>query len=83
MRNGLIIDTNGTKCWYRHGKFHRTDGPAVERANGDKFWYRHGKLHRKDGPAIEYANGDKFWYINDRTFTTIWTCKFKYVQYNY
>lgn len=25
-----IIYSNGSKRWYRHGKLHRLDGPAVE-----------------------------------------------------
>jgi len=31
------------KSWYRHGKRHREEGPAVEYADGRKEWYRHGK----------------------------------------
>ncbi len=31
------------KSWYRKGKRHREDGPAVEHADGRKGWYRHGK----------------------------------------
>ena len=59
---GCLIDTNGNKHWYKDGKQHREDGPAVEKANGDKFWYKDGKLHREDGPAVEWTNGDKEWY---------------------
>jgi len=62
MRNGLIIDEDGDKHWYKNNLLHREDGPAVERANGLKFWYLKGKLHREDGPALEYFNGDKAWY---------------------
>lgn len=28
----------------RNGKFHRTDGPAIEYADGTKYWYLNGKL---------------------------------------
>jgi hypothetical protein len=56
------IDTDGTKRWYKNGKLHRDDGPAVEFANGDKGWYRNGQFHRDDGPALEYADGTKRWY---------------------
>ena len=35
---------DGTKEWYRDGKLHREDGPAVERSNGTKEWYRDGIL---------------------------------------
>jgi hypothetical protein len=46
-----------------NGVWHKTDGPAVERANGDKFWYLNGVQHRTDGPAIEGV-GYKAWYLN-------------------
>jgi hypothetical protein len=55
------VHDNGTKYWYRDGKYHREDGPAIEFADGDKFWYRDGKRHREDGPACE-SNGDKVWF---------------------
>ena len=42
MKDGLNIDSNGTKCWYLNGKFHRTDGPAIEHSNGSKHWYING-----------------------------------------
>jgi hypothetical protein len=39
MKNGLIVDNEGTKHWYLNGKYHREDGPAIEYANGDKeYW---------------------------------------------
>ena len=63
------IYKNGDEFWYRNGKLHREDGPAVEWTDGSKFWYRNGKYHREDGPAIEYANGDKFWYRNGKQRT--------------
>jgi len=53
---------DGNKYWYRDGKRHREDGPALELANGNKYWYRDGKPHREDGPAIEGANGEKCWF---------------------
>ena len=59
------VDTNGTKCWYLNGKFHREDGPAIEYADGDKRWYLNGNLHREDGPAVE----DKCWYLNGKELT--------------
>jgi len=35
---------NGTKYWLLNGKYHRTDGPAVERSDGaTKFWYLNDK----------------------------------------
>jgi len=52
-------DEDGTKEWYRNGKLHREDGPAIEYNYGTKYWYRNGKLHREDGPAIEDSDGTK------------------------
>jgi hypothetical protein len=64
MKNGLEIDRFGNKYWYKNGKLHRDDGPAMELVNGDKEWYKDGKCHRNNGPAVE-EDGDKFWYKND------------------
>ena len=38
MKNGLIVEHN-TKRWYKDGKLHREDGPAIEWADGVKDWY--------------------------------------------
>ena len=38
MKNGLVIDSYGTKRWYQNGQLHREDGPAVEYADGTKSW---------------------------------------------
>lgn len=62
---GKIRNKNGDLCYYKDGKLHREDGPAVEFSNGTKEWYLKGKLHRENGPAIEYKNGDKRFFIND------------------
>jgi len=64
MKNGMVIDKDGSKSWWLNGERHRVDGPAVEWAYGTKAWYLNGKLHREDGPAKEWANGSKFWYLN-------------------
>ena len=64
MRNGLIINENGTKRYYLNDLPHRVDGPAIEWPNGNKFWYLNGDLHRVDGPAMEFTNGNKSWYLN-------------------
>jgi hypothetical protein len=56
------ISSNGDQVWYRGGKRHRDDGPAVIHASGTQSWYRNGKRHRDDGPAVIYANGDQIWY---------------------
>lgn len=59
---GSVEYLNISKCWYKKGKLHREDGPAVERVDGDKYWYKEDKLHREDGPAVELVRGQKEWY---------------------
>ena len=55
---------NGIKWWYRYGKIHRAELPAIIYPNGDKRWYWNGERHRENAPAVEYASGAKFWYWN-------------------
>lgn len=54
-------EEGGCKYWYKLGKYHREDGPAIDWILG-KEWWREGRLHRDDGPAIEKINGCKMWY---------------------
>ena len=61
---------NGSKCWYRNGRLHREDGPALIFINGDKYWRHSGRWHIKDGHAVEYANGDKLYYLNGKRHRT-------------
>ena len=64
VKNGRYENLYGTVRWYKDGKFHREDGPALEQADGTKSWFLNGEHHREDGPAIEYSNGNKQWYLN-------------------
>jgi len=34
---------SGTKYWFRDGKRHRLDGPALEYASGTKEWFLDGE----------------------------------------
>jgi len=43
LLNGCVVDLKGDKHWYKDGKIHREDGPAVERAGGSRCWYLKGK----------------------------------------
>ena len=65
---GCLIDSYNDIAWYKDGKRHRDDGPAIECANGNKEWLKNGKMHREDGPSWECANGDKLWYLNDKQY---------------
>ena len=48
--------------YYKDGKKHREDGPAVELKNGSSQWFINGNLHREDGPAVEGCDGTREWY---------------------
>jgi hypothetical protein len=43
MNNGMIEHADGYRGWYRDGKLHREDGPALEYADGRRVWYREGR----------------------------------------
>jgi|JI10StandDraft_1071094.scaffolds.fasta_scaffold12366_2 hypothetical protein len=68
---GITEFLNGSKRWYKDGKYHRIDGPAIEFANGTKEWYKEGKYHRLDGPAIEWSDGGKAWYLEDENYRQV------------
>jgi hypothetical protein len=65
LNKEITIKINKLKIrWYKNGKYHREDGPAIEYENGVKYWFINDFLHREDGPAIEYSNGTKKWFKN-------------------
>ena len=53
MKQGLHINENGIKRWYKDGQLHRIGGPAVQYPNGKDEWYQWGLLHREDGPRMD------------------------------
>lgn len=57
---------DGSKEWRRHGKLHRTNGPALVCADGMQQWCQYGKLHREGGPARIYGDGREEWWLNDQ-----------------
>jgi hypothetical protein len=52
IRDGMHTDQHCTKRWYKNGKLHREDGPAVIHRDGAKEWYWNDRRHRSDGPAV-------------------------------
>lgn len=52
--------------WYKHGKLHKQDGPAVTSPSGYHQWWVNGKEHRVDGPAQISPDGSESWYINGK-----------------
>jgi hypothetical protein len=67
---GIVEYLYGTKEWFKEGKLHREDGPAIEHENGLKEWWVEDILHRTDGPAVEYPNGSKEWWIEGKQIPT-------------
>lgn len=70
--NGMVnflFDRSGTKCrrkcYYKNGRFHRKNKPAVIEYYEDgelmcEKWYKNGEYHREDGPAdISYHKNGK------------------------
>ena len=39
----MIQDNYGNKRWYKEGKFHREDGPAIEYADGRKEYWKNDR----------------------------------------
>jgi hypothetical protein len=52
---------DGTVKWYKNGKLHKEDGPAITFFFGQKEWWINGQKHRDDGPAIIKADGSEYW----------------------
>lgn len=38
-----VIRTTLRLKYFRHGRYHRLDGPAVLWVNGDLYWYQYGE----------------------------------------
>ena len=45
---GILIDCSGNELWLLNGKYHRTDGPAVQYINRSKSWYLNGEYLTKE-----------------------------------
>jgi hypothetical protein len=65
-RQGKYIGHRGVQRWFKDGKLHREDGPAIIESDGSEYWYKNGKLHREDGPAIACKDGTKHYYLNGK-----------------
>ena len=61
----VVCDKDAVK-WYRKGKLHRDNEPAVLYTNGTREWYQNGLLHRTDGPAVIYTPTRQEWWINGK-----------------
>ena len=55
---GIAECPNGTKVWYKEGKRHREDGPAVIYSGGGNQWWIDGNWYPFTGPVyIQNSNG--------------------------
>ena len=61
-----VIEFSNRKEWYKNGKLHRINGPAVEYKNGCKKWYKNGILYKECGPDIIFDRIQKKWFINKK-----------------
>ena len=66
----LSLATEST-MYYKEGKLHREDGPAIEFPDGGKHWFKDGNHHRVNGPAVEYSSGCKEWWVDDFLYMAI------------
>jgi len=48
MKNGLIVDEDGTEKYYKDNKLHREDGPAVIYKNGTEEWWLNNVEYPED-----------------------------------
>lgn len=60
-----VIKTSGETYWYKNGKPHRMNGPAINEKNYI-FWYKNGNFHCISGPALEHIDGDKEWCVDGK-----------------
>ena len=57
------IDKDGNQRWFKDGKVHRENGPAIIWRDGEQDWYKDGKRHRDgDLPAVVTESGILHYY---------------------
>ena len=65
-----VTVTDNAEYWFKNGRLHRENGPAIQFKDGDNRWYKNGKLHRENGPAVDFPKGYcKKWYVNGTKLT--------------
>lgn len=62
-----ISEVYSIKEWYRNGKLHREDGPAVVLKKSE-IWFLNGKKHRIGGPAVTSKGGPNGYWINGKKY---------------
>ena len=43
--DGMHVDEDGLKLWFKDGQLHREDGPAAIWADGAKAWFKDGQWY--------------------------------------
>jgi|JI10StandDraft_1071094.scaffolds.fasta_scaffold1407532_1 hypothetical protein len=65
---GIAEYPSGTKVWYKEGKYHREDGPAIEWIYGSEEWYLKNisyiPIDLKDFVVLDHYQGNYniMWY---------------------
>ena len=69
---GIVEWFDGDVQYYKKGKLHRENKPAVRSKDGSEFYYKEGKYHRTDGPAYKRLVGSSFtlgWFIEGNQYS--------------
>lgn len=67
------VCASGNKQWFKNGKRHRANGPAIVWINGAESWFKNGKRHRDgDLPASVSYDGTKSWFKNGKIQAIEW-----------
>ncbi|MHA6897984.1 hypothetical protein [Ralstonia pseudosolanacearum] len=62
LKNGKY-EEDGVIKFYKNGRFHREDGPAIKWESGSEEWYLNGWLHREGKPAVEHPGAYRAWFV--------------------
>lgn len=69
---GVVVSlTTKRTMYFKKGKLHREDGPAIECLDGGKHWFKDENHHRINGPAVEYPSGYKEWWVDNFLYVAI------------
>ena len=66
-----VVNSIGSILYYKDGKLHRDDGPAVIHPDGSEKWIRDDNFHREDGPAIIHPSGYERWFMDGERWSNV------------
>jgi hypothetical protein len=67
---GKAVTIFGEVCYFKDGRLHRENGPAITHLNGSYKWCLNGEKHRIDGPAVYSKDMVKEWWVNGNLHRT-------------